>query len=122
MKDLTNHAILDKTISIVTNKYISFVCIAIAAGLTGILLQYIHVARGLHAIIFGLSCGILALLLYATLFGIIYSSLYLPKAVKWNGIIHRLEYFLVTLASFIIFALRKLFENIIRSTSISCCW
>lgn len=105
MKDLTNKEILEKTTSMITNKYISIVCIALSAGITGILLSGIHIARGLHAIIFGLTCGITALLMYIVLSGITYSVLYMPKAVKWNGSIHRLEYFLVMVAIFIVYAL-----------------
>lgn len=79
MKDLTNNQILEKTTNIIANKFISFICIALSAGITGILLQDVHIARGLHAIGFGLTCGLIALLLYAVLFSITYCILYLPK-------------------------------------------
>ena len=61
MNYLSNDKILVKTTDILTKRYVCFVCVALAAGIAGILLEEIQMARWLHAIIAGLTCGIITL-------------------------------------------------------------
>ena len=99
MNDLSNDNILEKITDILTKRYVCFICVALAAGIAGILLEGIQMARWLHAIIAGLTCGIIVLVIYLALASITLIVSYLPKAVKWKGNIHRLEYFLVLLTT-----------------------
>lgn len=105
MNDLSNDKIFEKITDILTKRYVCFICVALAASITGILLEGIQMARWLHAIIAGLTCGIITLVIYLALASITLIVLYLPKAVKWKGSIHRLEYFLVLLATDIMYGL-----------------
>ena len=105
MKSLSNSEILKKTSGIIFNRIVSIICIALSAGIVGIITQQIHLTRFMHAVVFGLMFASLLLGIYIGLFSLIYCFLYFPKAIRWDGVIHRLEYFLVMLTSMIIYAL-----------------
>ena len=72
MKSLSNSEILKKTWDIIFNRIVSIICIALSAGIAGIITQQIHLTRFMHAIISGLIFASLLLGIYIGLFSLIY--------------------------------------------------
>ena len=109
MKTYHHKEIMDKLTALIGQKWLPVLLIAISGGISGVLFKGIHLSRISHTLLTGLSTAIIVALLYILLFGVVYTILYLPKSISWKGSIHRLEYFLVILGSFILY----LFNNFI---------
>lgn len=106
--DNFHQLIIDKVLKIFSNKIFAGIVIAISAGCTSILLNYLDLAKFVRIFAFIFFMFLCTVFFFALIFAVFYIIFYIPRAVKYNGVIHRLEFFFILFSTTLFSVLNKL--------------